>query len=384
VEPSGNSLGAATALGSTFSYLDPNKTGGGTVYQYSADIQQELWRGMVFEVGYVGGRANGLTPSPTGTGTIPINQLTPAQAALGTTYLNASVPNPFAGIAGVGGVLTGATTTRAQLMLPYPEYSTISENTTFAHSRYDSLILKVQKRLSHGLIFLGTFTWQRNEDNETLSGAANALNGLGSGQTGTFQNIYNLGAEWALAAADQPLRATGTFTYQLPFGKGQRFLNNNRAADWIIGGWSINATMIVANGFPMFINQSNLNAGIGGAGQRPNATGVNACESGTPESRLLSYFNPAAFSLAPAYTFGNLSRDVSCQGPGQANTDASIFKTVTIKERFSGQFRAEALNLTNTPYFASPTDQFGQSNFGHINYQANIPRILQLGLRFAW
>ena len=175
-----------------------------------------------------------------------------------------------------------------------------------------------------------------------------------------------------------------TWSYQLPFGKGQRFLNNNKVANYALGGWTLQGTFIIANGFPMFINQTNLNAGIGGAGQRPNATGVNACESGSPESRINSYFNPAAFSLAPAYTFGNLGRDVPCQGPGQANTDASIFKTVTIKERFSAQFRAEALNLTNTPYFAAPYDQFGQSNFGHINYQANIPRILQLGLRFAW
>jgi hypothetical protein len=384
IQPSGNSQGAATALGSTFSFLDPKKTGGGTVYQYSMDIQQELWKGIVFEIGYVGGRANGLTPAPTGTGTLPINQLTAAQAALGTAYLNASVPNPFFGLPGATGVIGAANVSRAQLLLPYPEYSTISENTTLAHSRYDSLIIKVQKRLSKNLGFLGTMTWQKNEDNEFLSGSASSLNSLGSAQTGTIQNIYNLGAEWALAAVDQPLRFTGSWTYRLPVGKGQRFLANSRAADWVLGGWSIQGTFIIANGFPMFINQTNLNSVIGGPGQRPNATGVSACESGSPESRINTYFNPAAFSLAPAYTFGNLSRNIPCQGPGQANTDASVFKTVTVKERFSAEFRAEALNLTNTPYFAAPTDQFGQGNFGHINYQANIPRILQLGLRFAW
>ncbi len=384
IQPSGNTLGASTALGSTFSFLDPNKTGGGTVYQYSADIQEELGKGIMFEIGYVGSRANGLTSYPTSNGVLPINELSPANVALGQAYLNQSVPNPFFGLPGIGGVLTGATTTRAQLLLPFPEYGQISENTTIAHSRYDSLIMKVQKRLSGGLTFLGTMTWQRNEDNEFSSGSSNALNTLGSAQQGHIQNIYNLGAEWALAAINQPLRFTGTWTYQLPFGKGKRFLANNNVANWVVGGWSVNGTIIVASGFPLFVEQSNNNTGIGGVGQRPNATGVNACYSGSPESRVNSYLNPAAFSQAPAYTFGNLGRNIPCLGPGQANTDASVFKDFSIKERFSAQFRAEALNLTNTPYFAQPYTQFGVANFGHINYQANIPRILQLGLHFAW
>ncbi len=384
VQPSGNTLGAATALGSTFSFLDPNKAGGGTVYQYSADIQRELGKGMMFEIGYVGSRSNGLTPYPTSNGVIPINQLTPAQAALGTAYLNTSVPNPFFGLPGAAGIIGASTVTRAQLLLPFPEYGQISENTTLAHARYDSLILKLQKRFSSGVGFLATMTWQKNEDNEFNSGSSNSLNGLGSAQTGNIQNIYNLGAEWALAAIDQPIRVTGTFTYQFPFGKGKRFLNSNRVADWVVGGWSVNGTVIVANGFPLFVAQSNLNTGIGGVSQRPNATGVSACYSGTPESRINSYLNPAAFSAAPAYTFGNVSRDITCQGPGQANTDASIFKDIRVKERFSAQFRAEALNLTNTPYFASPYTQFGVATFGKVNYQANIPRNLQLGLRFAW
>src|SRR6202030_79232 len=99
----------------------------------------------------------------TGQGVLPINELTPANLALGQAYLNTSVTNPFFGIPGVGGALTGKTVTRAQLLLPFPEYGQISENTTLAHARYDSLIMKVQKRFSRGLTFLGTMTWQRNE-----------------------------------------------------------------------------------------------------------------------------------------------------------------------------------------------------------------------------
>jgi hypothetical protein len=161
-------------------------------------------------------------------------------------------------------------------------------------------------------------------------------------------------------------------------------LPNNKVADWVAGGWSVNGTMIIANGFPMFVQQTDLNTSIGGLVQRPNATGVSACYSGNPESRRLSYLNPAAFSPAAQDTYGNLSRSINCQAPGQATTEASVFKTVRIKERFSAQFRAEALNLTNTPFFAPPFTNVSLSNFGQLNYQANIPRNLQLGLRFAW
>ena len=236
IQPSGNTQGALTSLGSTFSFLDPNKAGGGTVYQYSADIQGEAGFGVMFEVGYIGSRSTGLTPTPTGTGTLPINELSPANLALGQAALNQSVPNPFYGQLGAAGVIGTANITRAQLLLPFPEYSTINENTTLAHARYDSLVAKVQKRFSKGLQFLSTFTWARSEDNEFGSGTANALNGLGSAGTGGIQNIYNLAAEWALAAADNPIRWSGTWIYQLPFGKNKPYLNNNKFLDWVVGG----------------------------------------------------------------------------------------------------------------------------------------------------
>jgi hypothetical protein len=79
-----------------------------------------------------------------------------------------------------------------------------------------------------------------------------------------------------------------------------------------------------------------------------------------------------------------LSRDIPCRGPGQANGDVSLFKDISIKEKFRAQFRAEALNVFNTPLFAPPITTFGSKTFGQVTYQANIPRELQLGLRFAW
>ncbi len=135
-------------------------------------------------------------------------------------------------------------------------------------------------------------------------------------------------------------------------------MNNSKILDYVVGGWSFNGTTIIQSGFPLMVWQNNTNSGIGALEQRPNATGLAATGSGSPESRLNNYINASAFSLAPQYTFGNLSRVIPNYGPGLANWDLSLFKTFTVKERFHGQFRAEALNAFNTPNFNHPYMQF--------------------------
>jgi hypothetical protein len=70
------------------------------------------------------------------------------------------------------------------------------------------------------------------------------------------------------------------------------------------------------------------------------------------------------------------------RGPGQVNWDASVFKTFSIAEKLKAQFRAEALNVMNTPLFRSPETRVGNANFGKVTSQANFPRMLQLGVRF--
>jgi len=390
-QPSGNTLSALTSLGNGFSFLDPAKSGGGTVYQYSFDIQREIYGGIALEAGYFGARANGLSPAPGGTGgTLPINQASPAVLSQYTmAQLNTKVANPFFGLPGANGVIGLSTVSKAQLLLPFPEYSGgssgILENTTLAKSRYNSLLFKAQKRFSHGLTFLSTFTWSRSEDNEYSSGGNNAFN-VFSGSGGGIQNVYSLISEWALAAANTPLKFTLGWTYRLPLGKGKPPLNNNKAADYILGGWAINGTAVIQNGFPIIVVQNNGNSNIGGANQRPNATGISpVCAGGSPEACINDYINAAAFSLAPNDTFGNVARNIPYLGPGMANWDISVFKTVTIKERYAAQFRFEALNAFNTPLFANPSNNLSNSStFGQLNYQANFPRAIQLGIQLRW
>ena len=147
----------------------------------------------------------------------------------------------------------------------------------------------------------------------------------------------------------------------------------------------VNAVSIYQTGFPLQISQAtNFNSAFGYASQRPNATGVSPVTSGSLTDRLGNYINPAAFSTAPQFTFGNVARTIGMRGPGQANWDLSVFKNVEIKEKLKAQFRCEALNAMNTPLFYGPNTSFGSSTFGKITSQANFSRQLQLALRFSF
>jgi hypothetical protein len=376
IQPTGNSQGTAAGLGQSFSLVDPNAQST-RVQQYSIDIQRELPLGIALEVGYVGSHTTDLT---LGTGNININALNPSNFSLGATALNASVTNPYSGLVS-SGTLGGATVPQYQLLLPYSTYQQI--NLIFSsknHASYNSGIIKAQKRLSKGLTFLSTLTWSKNMD-ESSAGPGNSLNG---GAQGGPQNPYNLAAEYSLSNIDSPLRWSTSISYDLPFGKGHQFVNNNTLLDLVVGGWTINAVAVYQTGFPLQIYQTNNNSAYGYAAQRPNATGVAPGTSGSVENRLYDYINASAFSLAPAATFGNVGRTIPLLGPGQKNWDMSLFKTYAIKERFRAQFRFEALNAFNSPLFASPNTNFSSGTFGQINTQSNFSRQLQLALRFSF
>jgi len=373
--PLGNSLGNLTAIGQSFSLVSPNAKSP-RVHQFSIDIQRQLPFGIALQGGYVGSRSSQLGLNAPG---ININALDPS--LLGTAGLTNSVANPFFGKGGTGVVGT-ATVGQYQLLLPYPTYGSITASySSYNHAAYDSAFIKAQKAFSNGLTFLNTITFSRNLD-ASAGGAGNTLN---SGAKGP-QNPYNTDAEYGLSNINTPWNWASAVTYELPFGKGKMMLgNSNKALDYIVGGWSFNTVGVMHTGFPLQISQStNNNSIFGYASQRPNATGTNPVTSGSLEDRLNNYINPAAFSTAARGTFGNLARTINMRGPGQVNFDASLFKNFSLTEKVKAQFRAEALNATNTPLFYGPNVSFGSGSFGKITSQANFSRQLQLALRFSF
>lgn len=377
LQPVGNTLGAATGLGQSFTVVDPHARSP-YVQQYSFDIQRELPFGISAEIGYVGSKSSHMILGAT---SLNINALDPSLiSSLGVAALTKPVPNPFYQHGGTG-VIGAATVAQSQLLLPYPTYSTISSQFNDNNKAlYHSLIMKAQKRMSMGLTLLSTLTWSRNRD-ESGGGVGNTLN---SGAKGP-QNPYNLAAEYSFSNIDTPWRWATSISYQLPFGKGKKFLDKGTVLNYVVGGWSFNTVSIFQTGFPLQISQAtNNNSTFGYASQRPNATGISPFTSGKLEDRLSNYINPAAFSIAPIGTFGNLSRTIDMRGPGQVNWDMSLFKDVLIKEKLKAQFRLEALNALNTPLFYGPNTSVGSSSFGKITSQANFARQLQLALRFSF
>jgi len=375
LQPSGNSLGQLAGVGGQNITAPSNSAHSTRVHQYSFDIQRELPAGIVVQSGFSGSISHNLIQ---GTPSININQLPDQYFSLGSK-LAAKVANPFYGTAGGVVNLAGITTPQYQLLLPYPEFGTVTiSSTDQGHALYYSFFTKAQKRLGHGLNLLTTVTWSRNENDSNSSSNTYAPSGSG------VQDYYNRAAEWGLSIVNTPWRWTSAINYQLPFGKGKQFLGNNRFLNLAVGGWSMNFQTTMQTGFPIAISQSNLNSSEGTGGQRPNATGISPVTSGSLESRLSNYINPAAFTQAPAYTFGNVSRTIPMRGPGQASTDFSMNKTFDVYEKFKAQFRFEVFNLTNTPLFDGLSTTFGSATFGQITNQANYPRIVQLGVRFTY
>ena len=177
--------------------------------------------------------------------------------------------------------------------------------------------------MGQGLTFVGSFTWDRSYDRGT----------------GAPQNPLNYEANWALSTFGAPLLAGLGAQYELPVGRGKPFLNNNAVANVILGGWQFNVVMTLRAGFPLQPTQTqNFNSPFGYDTQYPNATGVApAVNPGNSiESRLDDDVNPAAFSQAPEFTFGNSSRTIPMRGNGLSQFDLSLFKTIPIYERVNG------------------------------------------------
>ena len=375
VLPAGTSKGDATCLGIGCRIFDRNARST-YIEQFSFDVQRELPYNIAVSAAYVGSRSYHLM---LGTPDVNINQLEPKYFSLGAAALNQKVNNPYY-VSGGPGIIGQQQVIQAQLLRPFPAFGDI--NLAFSDqnkAQYDSFVFRAQKRYSNGLTFLNSYTWSKNLDRSS-GGTGSDINRGSAGP----QNVYNLRSEWGLSIVDATHRLSMTGIYELPFGRGKQFMGGaNRAVDLAVGGWVLNVVSVISSGYPLIITQNTNNNSpfFAGASQRPNATSASPTTSGSVGQRIDNWINPAAFSTAPALTYGNLSRTISERGPGIFNWDISLFKNFVIYERFRAQFRVEGLNAFNTPLFRSPNTSFGSSSFGKVLTQGNFPRFVQLALR---
>jgi hypothetical protein len=378
VPPQGNSLGLMTGTGGVIDFVDPNSKPG-YVQQYSLDYQRELPGNSVFGVGYMGSRSERLSLGGTSDATVNINQLSADNLALGTA-LQQLVPNPFFGNAAFGNLSRAATISRGQLLRPFPQFDNIlMHRVNQARARYNAIITRWTKRMSNGYSLDINHTFSRLEDNQF--GESNAF----SARQGSALDNYDLDREFGVSLLDVAHRLNVNASFELPFGNGRKWLTSGAGAA-VLGGWTVTMAARYQTGFPINISQSSNNSGLLGSNQRPNLVeGVEVMTSGSQEDRAVNgWLNPAAFTAAPAFTFGNVPRtNPDWRGPGQRTTDLAISKTQRIGGK-SLQFRADILNLFDDPLFQGPISTFGTANFGQITTVGGFARSMQFQVRLGW
>jgi hypothetical protein len=267
-------------------------------------------------------------------------------------------------------------------------------DSAIGRSAYDSLLLRVEKRLSYGLNFLANYTWSKNlEINGTGGSSAFSQNG---GTTFPVDS-WNLKNEKAVGTLDVPHVFIASFGYELPFGPGKLWLAARGPLGYFFGGWQINGIFSRRSGFTTDIRSSRIPA----ANQLFATINMPDRVAGQsiylPNRGVDGWFNPAAFSNpgtvtsstgVPITLFGNAQRRIG-RGPRASNLDFSLFKNFPIKERFNLQFRAEAFNLSNTPTFLLPgaTNSaltIGNANFGRLSSSSATGRQVQFGLKLLF
>ena len=379
VPPQGNSMGLLTGAGGVIDFVDPDAKPG-YVQQYSADYQLELPGGSVVGVGYMGSRSERLSLGGTSDATVNINQLDPQYLALGTA-LQQLVPNPFFGIAEFGNLSRSSTISRGQLLRPFPQFDNIlMHRVNQAYARYNALVTRWNKRMTNGYALDVNYTFSRLEDNQF--GESNSF----SSRQGNALDNYDLGREFGVSLLDVAHRLNVNATFQLPFGEGHRWASDG-VEDLFLGGWTVTVAGRYQSGFPLNISQSSNNSGLLGSNQRPNLVpGAEVMTSGSQEERAVSgWINPAAFTSAPAFTFGNVPRtNPEWRGPGQRTTDLAISKTQRIGGAKTLSLRVDVLNLFDDPLFLSPVTTFGTATFGQITTVGGFARSMQFQVRLGW
>jgi len=344
--------------------------GSGYVQQWNLAVQDEILPGTSLEIGYAGSKITHVGIPDTN-----INQLTVQQLSQGSSLL-VNVPNPYFGVIPRSSSLGNPTIPQAQLLKPYPMFTNVTLfRNNVGNTNYNSLQMKLEKRLSRGLSVLAGYTRSKLIDEASSVFDASII----TGPTANFPaaDTYNRNLERDVSTGDMPNVTTLATTYDLPAGKGHTHFPTG-IREKLMGGWQLSLNMTLQSGLPLALTQiTNFNAFAGFGTQRPNR--IADPELPADQRSASKWFNTAAFTVAPQFTLGNSSRN-HVRGPAYRNADVAIIKRTTVTESTNIEFRTEIFNLTNTPPLAAPNVVLGNAAFGTI-ISAGDPRVIQFGLK---
>jgi hypothetical protein len=318
-------VSAFAGFANDLNYLDA------MVQQWNFDIQREIRKSVVVDVGYVGSLAVHLDDNPS---------------------LNAAQPGP-------GPLLSRR---------PFPNQPVIVFAGNASTATYHAATIKVKKDFSQGLTFLAHYTESKSIDNA-------------SSQLSDFQDANNIRANKGLSGFNVPRRFVASVLYELPFGKGKPYLSSaGRFTNTLLGGWMVTGIYTWQSGFWFTPTTSQNTAGTESGTLRPNRLG-NGNLSDSQRTRL-RWFDTSAFAQPAPFQYGSAGRNI-LEGPGLKDFDLGLLKNSQIGERSSVQFRAEFFNTFNNTNFGIPNANIAASNFGTIS-SSGPSRQIQFGLKYLF
>ena len=261
----------------------------------------------------------------------------------------------------------GAISPRLPFYSIAPNIPTIDQRNGDGTSHYNALQAKMEKRFSHGLSFLASYTFSKTMDNTT-----------------TILYPYNDKLNYSLSQGfklvDIPQNFVFSYVYELPFGKGKGLANWPGVAGHLVSGWSINGITTFQAGQPLWVTVANNLLNNNGGSNSANIT----CSHVSMPKHVSQWFDTSCFANPAAYTFGNGGVG-HVRGPGINNTDFSLAKETALGSE-SRRLRVEAdfFNLINTALFSNPNTTLGNSAFGTIGGDRLPPRLIQIGAKFQF
>jgi trimeric autotransporter adhesin len=311
------------------------------------------------------------------------------------------VPNPFFGVAGAGTLATQSTVQLNSLLVPYPQYglNAVSMTVPGAHSLYNAAVLQLRKRVTG--VWGGNFSYTYSQLKDNQIGQFGSGNYLAFAAAPNIVDNYNYipgspnydpDVDYGLGLNDMPHKLVIAPIIQLPFGRGRPYANTGWLSH-VAGGWTVAMVAMVQSGFPIAVTQTPNTTNLNGAGQRPNlVSGTDVLAPGNITERLRNstadnlYLNPAAFSLAPAFTLGNAPFILpGVRSPVRTNVDLAINKDFPTSRTSKATLRLEVINLFNAPWYTRmASSSFGNANFAQVTTQGNYSRFAQITVRFNW
>jgi len=401
----------ALANGDTVDFLPRNGTAEPYTQNWSVGFQYMLPHDIMIQTDYLGSKGTRLLNGYFGT---LVNQAQTQYMGLGdiladdlATDLADPVNGPILASYGITGLPypsfedTNYSGQVSAAIQPYPQYYSIQNNyPNFGSSTYHSLQMMARKSAKNGLTFIAAYTYSK-----MLTDSDAALFASG-GQN--VQDIWNRRAEKGIASYDHTHVFKLSWFYDLPFGRGRRWLNSGGALDRVVGGWQITAIQNYMSGNPLTIYSTYSGSSgyqsqygirgdiIPGVPQKVPSVGHLDVVNFTP------YLNPAAFADPPAspinaypLRYGNSPAFIQTRGPAWRGEDFGIVKNTRLTERFNLQFRADMFNVFNRTGLGDPDTSLGDGtpeydangvntsggSFGTITGQQHGPRIIQFALR---